>query len=213
MLGNEILQFFHKRLCRIGRRAFFTDCAELAENVHHFFGQSIVLFPGSSPGLLFIFPVFRCASPGSLCLRGILIHLSGVKCGKIHMVFHSCQSDSTCKCNQVFQMLLFQLQKLDLLIQCFSAVKGRVLNNLSDFTKGKLQLTEQKNLLQGFQCCIVIQSVACIRVPGRVQKTDPVVILQRAYTHACQLAYLMNRHHGASLPVCGDSMICYDVTS
>ena len=97
-------------------------------------------------------------------------------------------------------MLLLQLQQFNLLVQCLLPVKGRIVDDPPDVLQRELQFPEQENLLQGFQGRIVIQPLARIRIFRRRQQTNPVIVLQGAYTHACQPADLMNRHHGACLP-------------
>ena len=107
---------------------------------------------------------------------------------------------STGKVNQFFQMLLFQPQQFDLLVQRFPPVKRGALDDLPDLLQGKLQFPEQQDLLQGFQRRFVIQPVARPGVFRRGQKPDLVLIPQGAYAHACQPAHFMHRHHGVSPP-------------
>ena len=97
-------------------------------------------------------------------------------------------------------MLLLQLQQRDLLIQRFLPVKGRALNDPLNVLQREFQFPEQEDLLQGLQGRIVIQPVARIGILRRMQKADPVILLQGAYTHARQPAHLMNRYHGSCLP-------------
>ncbi len=113
------------------------------------------------------------------------------------MFTHSSCSDATGQGDQAVQAFLFQLEQPDLLIQRFPAVKGRTLDDPLNVFQGEFQFPEQEDLLKDLQGRIVIQPVACLRVFRRMQETDPVVILQGAYTHACQPAYLMHRHHSA----------------
>ena len=95
-------------------------------------------------------------------------------------------------------MLLFQSQQRDLLFQRHFPVKGGIFQDSLNIFQRKLQFPEQQDLLQTFQRCIVIQAVAAVGMPGSGQQADLVIIVQRAYTHAGQLADFVYGHHGGT---------------
>ena len=73
-------------------------------------------------------------------------------------------------------MFLSHFQQGDLLVQRFPPVKGGALDDPLNVLQRELQFPEQQDLLQGFQCRIVIQPVTRFRIGRRPQQADPVAV-------------------------------------
>ena len=132
MICDEALQLGDQCLSFRGSGGQMADLAKFPENIHELLRSCLHIF---AVCLGFIFLVSCRAAPFFLGFPGITVNLFCVKCSIIHR-YHSCFLNFSGVGDEVFQMLLLQFQKLDLLLQGFHDVKtGRIQDLLNVFQR------------------------------------------------------------------------------
>ena len=197
MLGDESLQLGGLRLHGGVVDGQVLQCAEPGGQRHQLIVYIAALQHRAFGGVLLKLAVGGGVAPRFLGAAGVLVNAGCIKFFELHSV-SSCGLQSPRQPYQIFQVPLFQREKLNLLAQSLAAVKIRAVQNGADVPQGKLQLPKQQNLLQTFQRCIVIQPVTALGAHGG-QQTQLIIVLQRAYAYACQSAGFFYGHHDKTL--------------
>ncbi|MPN14741.1 hypothetical protein SDC9_162070 [bioreactor metagenome] len=89
--------------------------------------------------------------------------------------------------DQFVQPVAAQAKQFLLPLQRLHFVVVRAVENLLHLFQRHLQFFKKQNLLQGFQCRVIIQPVARRRGLGRAQQPNLVIIMQHPHTDTRQV--------------------------
>ena len=198
MLRKEGLQVPDPGLNRFAAGVLILHFPQPSKEVHDLPAQSVALRFGTAFFLLFILLVGIRFAPHSLSLGTVIIDLAYIKSAEFQVI-HSHHVYSPCQVHQILQMGLPGLQKSDLLFQYPVPVKIRCVQDSPNLLQGKPDLPEEQDEIP-FQCGIIVEPVARLRHPGRLQQANGVIVVERAHTHTSLFRNLRYGFH--SVPSC-----------